>query len=966
MQSPYSRWFWRSVWIVSLLVALGLSLIYAWLPADGGTGDLASFRPGGFDVQWLLEKRESGLQVGDTITRGGGHTVDEWLSGVPRGPEWRSGGVVSYEIERGGRPQTIEIRLAPVPFSAILGHWGLQLLVALALVVVGAFVFVKRSQELAARLLMLFCITIALQVWGDAYNFQYATLPWRWPFWFQLAYEHLIFGLCLASICYFVLIFPITHPWIELYPRLGPFALYAFYPVAVAVAMLLSPGWSTAMIVGAGMGWVVAIIAIGFAIVIGLRSARVARDPVARAQVRWMLWCAGVGCAIMVPLYILPLMLTSRPLVPHPVSMLFISLVPIVLAIAILRFRLFDIEVLINRTLVYGTLTLLLAGLYLLVVQALTFVIERGWQGENDLLVSFVATLSIVLAFSPLHGRVQALVDRAFYRGKLDLQQLLPELSEKLATSILLDQLAELLTDELPRRLQISGAGLAVLDPGGQHLVYTGGSSTPTRLSIHEPLPTYLSRKGGLVMRRQLPPDLPAGAAYFLEEHGIELCLPLFGGEKLAGLYSLGPKWSGAAYSHDEVRLVRLLGQQAAVAVENARLFHSEREQRQLAQALQEAADAVSSSLDLNQVLDRILEQVALVVEGDAANVMLLRDGIARVVRWRGYDQLGVEKYIAKLNLYVVEYPTLTQMAFTGQPLVVQDTRADPTWVPREGFEWLRSMVSAPIQVAGETIGFLNVDRKRTSQSAKSDARRLEAFAHHAAIALDHAWLYEQAQREISDRQRAEKQLKTSLQEKEVLLKEIHHRVKNNLQVISSLLYLQSKQVVEPETLAMFVDSQNRVRSMALVHEQLYQTEDLTRVNMAEYVRSLASFLFRSYGLNVDRIRLRIDVAEMPLSVHVAVPCGMIINELLSNTLKHAFPGNAQGAIYIGFSTGMEGRYTLVVKDNGIGFPAGLDYRHTRSLGLQLVNTLVEQLEGTIELDTSEGTQFRIEFGDPG
>jgi two-component sensor histidine kinase len=966
MQSPYSRWFWRGVWIASLLVALGLFLLYAWLPVDGGTGDLESFRPGGFDVQWLLEKREGGLQVGDTIVRGGGHTVDEWLSGAPRGPEWQTGGVVQYEIVRGGRPKALEVQLAPVPFLAILDRWGLQLLVAVTLVVVGAFVFLRRPQELAARVLMLFCITIALQFWGDAYNLQYATLPWRWPFWLQLAYEHLAFGLCLASICYFVLLFPATHPLIELYPRLVPFVLFTFYPVAVAVAMLLSPSWSMAMIIGSGVGWAIAIIAIGLAIAIGLRSARVARNPVARAQVRWMLWCAGVGCAIMVPLYILPLILTSRPLLPHPVSMLLIAFVPFTLAVAILRFRLFDIEVLINRTLVYGTLTVLLAGLYLLVVQTLTFVIGRGWQGENGLLVSFVATLSIVLAFSPLHGRVQALIDRTFYRGKLDLQQLLPELSEKLATSILLDDLAEVLTDELPRRLQIAGARLAVLEAEGQHLVYTGSGNPPTRLSIHDPLPKYLSRERSLVLRRQPPPDLPAGAAYFLEESGIELCMPLFAGEKLVGLYNLGPKWSGMAYSGGEVGLVRLLGQQAAVSVENARLFQSEREQRQLAQALQEAADAVSSSLDLNQVLDRILEQVALVVEGDAANVMLLRDGIARVVRWRGYDQLGVEQYIARLNLYVVEYPTLTQMAFTGQPLVVRDTRTDPTWVPREGFEWLRSMVSAPIQIAGETIGFLNVDRKRTSQSAKADARRIEAFAHHAAIALDHAWLYEQAQQEIAERQRAEGQLRTSLREKEVLLKEIHHRVKNNLQVISSLLYLQSKRVIEPETLKMFVDSQNRVRSMALVHEQLYQTEDLARVNVAEYVRSLASFLFRSYGLDANRIRLKIDVAELSLGVNVAVPCGMIINELLSNILKHAFPGDARGAIYIGFSSGTGGRYTLVVEDNGIGFPAELDFRRSRSLGLQLVNTLVEQLEGTIELDTRTGTRFQIVFDEPG
>jgi two-component sensor histidine kinase len=275
-------------------------------------------------------------------------------------------------------------------------------------------------------------------------------------------------------------------------------------------------------------------------------------------------------------------------------------------------------------------------------------------------------------------------------------------------------------------------------------------------------------------------------------------------------------------------------------------------------------------------------------------------------------------------------------------------------------------MVSAPIQVAGETIGFLNVDRTRTSKSAMADAQRLEAFAHHAAIALDHAWLYEQAQQEIAERQRAEERLKASLLEKEVLLKEINHRVKNNLQVISSLLYLQSKQVMEPKTLEMFVDSRNRVRSMALVHEQLYQTEDLARVNVAKYVRSLASYLFRSHGLGADEIKLEIDVAELSLGVNIAVPCGLIINELFSNTLKHAFPGDAKGKIHISFSIGSDGRYTLVVGDNGIGLPAAFDIRQTRSLGLRLVYTLVDQLEGTIQLDRSEGTQFQIVFSDPG
>ena len=212
---------------------------------------------------------------------------------------------------------------------------------------------------------------------------------------------------------------------------------------------------------------------------------------------------------------------------------------------------------------------------------------------------------------------------------------------------------------------------------------------------------------------------------------------------------------------------------------------------------------------------------------------------------------------------------------------------------------------------------------------------------------------------DITERKRAEEQIKASLQEKEVLLKEIHHRVKNNLQVISSLLYLQSKNIQDRKTLGMFQDSQYRVRSMALVHERLYQSQDLARVDFAEYVRSLAKYLFRSYGVNTNIIRLKINSDDVSLGVDTAIPCGLIINELVSNSLKHAFPEGRTGEIHIELRDG-EGQFRLVASDDGVGFPKDLDFRNTKTLGLQLVNTLVEQLKGTIELDRSGGTAFKI------
>jgi PAS domain S-box-containing protein len=219
--------------------------------------------------------------------------------------------------------------------------------------------------------------------------------------------------------------------------------------------------------------------------------------------------------------------------------------------------------------------------------------------------------------------------------------------------------------------------------------------------------------------------------------------------------------------------------------------------------------------------------------------------------------------------------------------------------------------------------------------------------------------------RDITERKWVEEEIKTSLEEKEVLLKEIHHRVKNNLQVISSLLYLQSKNIKDEQALEMFQDSQNRVRSMSLVHERLYQSQDLARVDFAEYVRNLANHLFRSYGVNTNIIQLKINVDEVFLGVDMAIPCGLIINELVSNSLKHAFPEGRVGKIHIELCADDESQFTLMVSDNGVGFPENLGFRDTGSLGLQLVNTLVDQLEGAIELDRRSGTAFKIALAAP-
>jgi len=217
-------------------------------------------------------------------------------------------------------------------------------------------------------------------------------------------------------------------------------------------------------------------------------------------------------------------------------------------------------------------------------------------------------------------------------------------------------------------------------------------------------------------------------------------------------------------------------------------------------------------------------------------------------------------------------------------------------------------------------------------------------------------------QAEITERVRKEAQIKASIEEKEALLKEIHHRVKNNLQVISSLLNLQSGYIEDPQAAEVFRDSQNRIRSMALVHEKLYQSQDLTRVDLAEYIRNLVTYLFRAYSASATGVTLDIQADDVFLTIDTAMPCGLILNELISNTLKHAFPDGQAGEIRVELHANCDHQVTLSVADTGIGLPKDLDLNTTTSLGLQLVHTLVDQLNGHIELNSSRGTEFNIAF----
>ena len=267
-----------------------------------------------------------------------------------------------------------------------------------------------------------------------------------------------------------------------------------------------------------------------------------------------------------------------------------------------------------------------------------------------------------------------------------------------------------------------------------------------------------------------------------------------------------------------------------------------------------------------------------------------------------------------------------------------------------------------------ESVEFKIVDRNGQIRWMDAYMSRLKKDSDNCAIQI--------ILHDITKRKNYEKQIKQSLAEKEVLLKEIHHRVKNNLQIISSLLNLQSRYVEDKDAFGIFKESQNRIKSMALIHEKLYQSEDLTKIDFAEYIKSLTFHLFHSYSVDPSTVELSINFKDVLFDIDTSIPCGLIINELISNSLKYAFPvtkrqelengsfanhNSQKGEISVDFQ--LEGeKYVLTISDNGVGFPEGLDFQNTETLGLRLVNILVSQINGVITLDKSEGTSFKIEF----
>ncbi len=461
-------------------------------------------------------------------------------------------------------------------------------------------------------------------------------------------------------------------------------------------------------------------------------------------------------------------------------------------------------------------------------------------------------------------------------------------------------------------------------EAGSDWVIQAAGGELAAEVGLTYPMSQGVIGRVFRINQTQLVPDVRTDPDY-KGEHPVLLCelaVPVRQGERVLAVLNLeGGK--PMAFGAEEMRLAESLAEAIALALENARLYAAAQielsERRRVEVTLRATRARLQHLLTYSPTVIYSCE-----ARGDYAMTYVSENVQAQL----GYEPVA---YLNDAKFWTDHiHPQDLQRVLADMEHLIRDSyhASEYRFQHKDGdYRWMR------------------------------DETRLVHDAEGQPIEVVGSWI------DITERKQAEEQIQASLQEKEVLLKEIHHRVKNNLQVVSSLLSLQSKGVQDAASLEVLRESQNRVKSMALIHEKLYQSQDLSQVDIADYVRDLTTHLFRTYRADAGVVTLRVIVSDaVRLGVGTAIPCGLIVNELVSNALKHAFPGGRAGEVRVELDRDERGKLVLAVSDTGVGFPADIDFRTTGSLGLKLVATLADQLEGSIELGRSGGTTFKITF----
>lgn len=371
------------------------------------------------------------------------------------------------------------------------------------------------------------------------------------------------------------------------------------------------------------------------------------------------------------------------------------------------------------------------------------------------------------------------------------------------------------------------------------------------------------------------------------------------------------------------------------------------KKEKKVETALYKISEATNFTRNIDELFLSIHKIVAELMPAENFYIALYDDDLETLCFPYFIDEDEENPGPQKLGKGLTEYILRTGKPLLASPEVFEELekRGEVVSVGPPSVDWL----GVPLKTKDKTIGVLAIQSyKEDIRYTKEDKNILTFVSEQVGMAID--------------RKQAEEKIKTSLEEKEVMLREIHHRVKNNMQVVLSLIRLQTRNYKDESIIKMFKITQNRIKSMALIHESLYRSKDLASIDVSEYTKIMTTHLLAMYRDVINNRNLKVNIEDVYLDINRAIPCGLIISELVSNSLNHAFPKGRKGEIIVEMHSDKKGKHTLIIRDTGVGFPENLDIHETETLGMQLVTDLVKQLEGTIKLDREGGTTFKITF----
>ncbi len=586
LKPKIAYWFFVGLIISCLVYVVGLLALNITTPADGYSASADYFSPAGFTIKNVLINRPNGLREGDLIVAVGGKPVEEWLSmaftGAPN--VTKVGQIIPYTVIRNGQTLVVPIKLEHLPIKTIFSRWGMPLFITTLMLAMGIFVFLKKPQDMAARAMLMMTLTFFVQMNSmDVLDIQFSDVLDSRPFLTFLIADWPGFGALLGAALYLALVFPVIKPFMLHHQRIWILLYIAPGFLSLSLAWLISHTWSEWLSIGSLLNNLIGLILLIGTITNVVHSYFTAPDATARVQMRWIIWGSITPISTWLLLFALPNLIFGHSILPSRIVVVPFLMLVVAFSFSIIKYRLMDIDTVINRSLVYLTLTTLTGGLYFSIVAALTSLLQWFDFNHNDQQMPFLVAIFIALIFTPLRERIQFLIDRTFYRNKLNFSHLLDELSSELTMTIVLSDLVFLLSQVVPQRLNISHADVMILDSVGKQFISTKDNWT---LPLQSELPQYL-----LNSKKALLIDAPDTVANPLTEplraRDIALCLPLIVGQKLVGLYLLGRKRSMEFYSSEEIGFLTTLRHQATVSIENARLYEQVANQERLKRELE-------------------------------------------------------------------------------------------------------------------------------------------------------------------------------------------------------------------------------------------------------------------------------------------------------------------------------------------------------------------------------------------